>query len=93
MIPQVRQPEAQCRYTTRLLKRFASFDLLVADYFDHNKTSPFVEELSVGFLAHYAHKKIHWFVPYRNLNLRFLGSALVLHRFTKFCGIDTPSTS
>jgi hypothetical protein len=43
--------EAQCRFTMRLLKRLSSFDLLVATYFDHNKTSPFVEELSLGFLG------------------------------------------
>jgi hypothetical protein len=43
--------EAQCRFTTRLLKRLGSFDLLVASYFDGNATSPFVEELSLSFLA------------------------------------------
>jgi hypothetical protein len=42
---------AQCRFTTRLLKRIGSFDSLVATYFDHNQTSPFVEELSLGFLG------------------------------------------
>jgi hypothetical protein len=42
--------EAQCRLTTRLLKRLGCFDALVASYFDHNPTSPFVEELSADFL-------------------------------------------
>ncbi len=43
--------EAQCRYTTRLLKRLGSLNGIVAEYFDRNKTSPFVEELSLGFLG------------------------------------------
>jgi hypothetical protein len=43
--------EAQYRFTTRLLKRLGSFDSLVATYFDRNKTSPFVEELSLDFLG------------------------------------------
>ncbi len=42
--------EAQCRFTSRLLKRFCLFQETVAYYFDHNPTSPFVEELSVEFL-------------------------------------------
>jgi hypothetical protein len=42
--------EAQCRFTSRLLKRFGLFEETVAFYFDHNPTSPFVEELSVDFL-------------------------------------------
>lgn len=44
------QLEAQCRLTSRLLKRLHCFDALVADYFNNNATSPFVEELSQGFL-------------------------------------------
>jgi hypothetical protein len=43
--------QAQCPFTTRLLKRLGCFDALVANYFDHNATSPFVEELSMAFLA------------------------------------------
>jgi hypothetical protein len=45
------QLEAQCRFTSRLLKRLGSFPALVAAYFDNNATSPFVEELSLGFLS------------------------------------------
>jgi hypothetical protein len=44
------QLEAQCRLTSRLLKRLNCFDALVAAYFYNNATSPFVEELSHGFL-------------------------------------------
>ncbi len=44
------QLEAQCRFTSRLLKRLGTFPSLVAAYFDKNATSPFVEELSLGFL-------------------------------------------
>jgi hypothetical protein len=44
------QLETQCRYTARLLKQLESFDDLVGDYFDNNPTSPFIEELSRGFL-------------------------------------------
>jgi hypothetical protein len=43
--------ETQCRLTARLLKRLDSFDSLVATYFDLNKTSPFIEELSLGFFS------------------------------------------
>jgi hypothetical protein len=43
--------QMQCRFTPRLLKRLGCFDALVADYFDRNATSPFVEELTPGFLA------------------------------------------
>jgi hypothetical protein len=42
--------EAQCRFTSRLLKRFGVFQETVAFYFDNHPTSPFVEELSVDFL-------------------------------------------
>lgn len=45
------QLEAQCYFTTRLLKHLGSFDSLVVSYFDANSTSPFVEELSLDFLA------------------------------------------
>lgn len=44
------QLESQCRLTSRLLKRLNCFDGLVAEYFNNNATSPFVEELSLGFL-------------------------------------------
>ncbi len=44
------QIEVQCHFTSRLLKRLRLFDRLVADYFDNHATSPFVEELSQGFL-------------------------------------------
>ena len=43
--------QMQCPFTPRLLKRLGCFDALVAGYFDRNATSPFVEELSAGFLA------------------------------------------
>lgn len=43
--------DMQCRFTPRLLKRLGCFDALVASYFDRNSTSPFVEEVSLGFLA------------------------------------------
>jgi hypothetical protein len=44
------QIESQCRLTSRLLKRLGCFEALVADYFNKNVTSPFIEELSRGFL-------------------------------------------
>jgi len=43
--------EAQCRFTSRLLKRLGRFDEMVAWYFNHHLTSPFVEELSDDFLG------------------------------------------
>jgi len=43
--------EAQCRLTAGLLKKLGCLDSLAADYFDRNATSPFIEELSLGFLA------------------------------------------
>ena len=43
--------EAQCRFTARLLKRLGCFDARIGDYFDRHATSPFIEELSFGFLA------------------------------------------
>ncbi len=42
--------DAQCRFTSRLLKRLGLFEKTGAFYFDHYPTSPFVEELSVDFL-------------------------------------------
>ncbi len=42
--------EAQCRFTSRLLKRFGFFEKTVAYYFDNHPTSPFVEELAQDFL-------------------------------------------
>jgi hypothetical protein len=44
------QLEAQCRFTARLLRRMGCFDESVLSYFNGNSTSPFVEELSRGFL-------------------------------------------
>jgi hypothetical protein len=44
------QLEAQCRLTSRLLKRLNCFEGLVTTYFNNHATSPFVEELSHGFL-------------------------------------------
>jgi hypothetical protein len=42
---------SQCRFTARLLKRFGTFDTLVLQYFNNNATSPYIEELSLGFLS------------------------------------------
>jgi len=42
---------AQCHLTARLLKKLGCFDAVVADYFNGNATSPFIEELTLGFLA------------------------------------------
>lgn len=42
---------AQCRLTARLLKKLGAFDGAVEDYFNRNATSPFIEELALGFLA------------------------------------------
>jgi hypothetical protein len=44
------QLEVQCRFTSRLLKRINRFEATVAQYFDTNPTSSFVEELSRDFL-------------------------------------------
>jgi len=44
------QIEAQCRYTSRLLKRLGSFDSRVARYFSEFRSSPHVDELSAEFL-------------------------------------------
>ena len=43
--------EAQCRFTSRLLKRLGIFEQTVAFYFDNHPTSPYVEELSLDFLG------------------------------------------
>ncbi len=43
--------EAQCRFTTRLLRKLGCFDALVENFFDGNATSPFIEELSLHFLG------------------------------------------
>jgi hypothetical protein len=45
------QIEGQCRFTSRLLKRYQCFDTVVANYFNNNSTSPFIEELSPDFLS------------------------------------------
>jgi hypothetical protein len=44
------QIETQCYFTSRLLKSYVRFDSLITAYFRGNATSPFVEELSRGFL-------------------------------------------
>jgi|HubBroStandDraft_2_1064218.scaffolds.fasta_scaffold289278_1 hypothetical protein len=44
------QIEAQCRFTSRLLKQLRCFHEVVTSYFNSNRTSPFVEELSRDFL-------------------------------------------
>ncbi len=45
------QIDVQCRFTSRLFKRRGCFEQSVTSYFDQNATSPFVEELSHGFLT------------------------------------------
>jgi hypothetical protein len=45
------QIEAQCHFTALLLKRFGRFHETVISYFNANRTSPFVEELSRDFLG------------------------------------------
>ena len=42
--------EGQCRFTARLLKRLGCFEDTVAEYFDNNATSFYVEDLGFGFL-------------------------------------------
>jgi len=44
------QIESQCRYTSRLLKRLEIYELEVKKYFESNSTSPYIEQLSTGFL-------------------------------------------
>lgn len=44
------QIEAQCHFTSRMLKRLGCLNETVALYFSSNRTSPFVEELSRDFL-------------------------------------------
>jgi hypothetical protein len=44
------QLESQCCFTCGILKRYGRFEAAVERYFDNNSTSPFVEELSRGFL-------------------------------------------
>lgn len=45
------QIEAQCRYTSRLLKRLGSFEARVARHFSKFDCSPQIDELSAQFLA------------------------------------------
>ncbi|SRR6266481_1271492 len=45
------QIEAQCRFTSRLLRHLGCFHEVVTSYFNSNITSPFVEELSRDFLS------------------------------------------
>jgi hypothetical protein len=45
------QIEAQCHFTSRLLKHLRCFHKIVTSYFNSNRTSPFVEELSRDFLS------------------------------------------
>lgn len=44
------QIESQCRYTSRLMKRLGCFEFEVANYFQLNSTSPYIEELAPAFL-------------------------------------------
>lgn len=44
------QIEAQCRYTSRLLKRLGCFEDEAAKYFRASATSPYIEELALDFL-------------------------------------------
>jgi hypothetical protein len=44
------QLEAQCRYTSRLLRRLGSFEREVTKFFQSNPASPYVEELAQAFL-------------------------------------------
>lgn len=46
------QLRSQCQFTASLLRRLACFDACVTDYFCHNGTSPYTDQLSRGFL-HY----------------------------------------
>ena len=41
---------SQCPLVSLVLKRQACFDRTIADYFENNRTSPFVEELTADFL-------------------------------------------
>lgn len=44
------QIESQCRYTSRLMKRLGCFEFEVANYFQSNPTSPYIEQLAPAFL-------------------------------------------
>ena len=44
------QVEAQCRYTSRLLKRQQRFEQVVGQHFISNATSPFLETFTLDFL-------------------------------------------
>ena len=48
------QIEQQCVWASQLLHRFGCFGDRVAQYFDRNRTSSYVEELSRDFLRHLA---------------------------------------
>jgi hypothetical protein len=45
------QIEAQCRYTSRLMKRLGCFAQYVDEYFNIHPTPPSIEELSLQFLS------------------------------------------
>jgi len=45
------QIESQCPLVSRVLKHYGCFNQTVTQYFDANRTSPFVEELTHQFLA------------------------------------------
>lgn len=45
------QIETQCPLVARVLKRYGLFNQTVTQYFDSNRTSPFVEELTHHFLT------------------------------------------
>jgi hypothetical protein len=44
------QIQAQCHFTSLLLMRLGCFHEIVTSYFNSNRTSPFIEELSLHFL-------------------------------------------
>ena len=45
------QIEAQCRYTSRLMKRLGCFERYVEEYFNIHPTPPSIEELTSQFLS------------------------------------------
>jgi hypothetical protein len=45
------QIEAQCRYTSRLMKRLGCFEQYVEEYFNIHPTPPSIEELTSQFLS------------------------------------------
>jgi len=49
------QIEAQCRYTSRLMKRVGCFEHNVEEYFNIHPTPPSIEELTTQFLSSVKH--------------------------------------